>query len=298
MSFTKKNGVSETLITKFSGFPKRDMLKVKGLRRKGISETFDTGDFSGTSNTSQTLPSGWTLGTDSTTVYGRSGVFTQAYDVSNSSSTGTGSYGWRFDYNATGSSGTGPNGGLSGGVNATTGTQSSTTRYIYYEASGNGAGRGYSSTGQGHSFISPQLNFSKAFDDSTLEVQFWFHSYTSGTSSTWNAHEFAVAATTSATDSSSISEAISGSGLTGLGTSGGGLDIDYWTNSTGTTTAKSKRIAGGQHQSSNGEAYRFARVPLNALAGQSSVYLHFVMLNVKYFRADFAIGGIKIIGNV
>jgi len=298
MSFTKKNGISESIITKFTGYLKRDMLKIKGRRRKGISETFDTGDFSGTTLTSQALPSGWTLGTDSTIVYGRSGVFTQTYNVSNSNSTTPGSYNWRFDYNATGSSGTGPNGGLSGGVDATSGTQSSSVRYIFYEASGNGVNRGYSSSGQGHSFISPELNFSKAFDDSTLEVQFWFHSYTSGTNSTWNAHEFAVAATTSATDSSSISEVISGSGLTGIGTSGGGLDIDYWTNSTGTTTAKSKRIQGGQHQSSNGEAYRFARVPLNALAGQSSVYLHFVMLNVKYFRADFAIGGIKIIGNV
>ena len=298
MSFTKKNGIAESLITKFSGFPKRDMLKIKGRRRKGISETFDTGDFSGVSNTSQTLPSGWTVGTDSTVVYGRPGVFSQTIDVAASNSTTVGSSGWRFDYNATGSGGTGPNGGLAGGINATAGTQSSTARYIFYEASGNGAGRGYSSTGQGHNFISPELNFSKAFDDSTLEVQFWFHSYTSGTNSTWNAHEFAVAATTSATDSSSISEVVSGSGLTGIGTSAGGLDIDYWTNSTGSTTAKSKRIQGGQHQSSNSEAYRFARVPLNALAGQSSVYLHFVMLNVKYFRADFAIGGIKIIGNV
>jgi hypothetical protein len=256
----------------------------------GTPTTYLSEDWSTQGYTTQTLPTGWTVGTDTSVVYGVPGVFSQTYDVAPTSSTSVSSAGWKFDYNATGSSGTGPNGGLSGGVDATTGTQSSTNRYAYYESSGT---LGYNATsGKAHALVTPALNFSNALSNNTLKLTFWFHIYSLGTGNSVS-HDFAVAATTSATDSSSISEAVTGSGLTSV--EGGGLDITYWTSDDGTTTSTGNRISGSQ-QTSNSALWRKAEVDLNDLAGESSVYIHFVLGDAKYFRADFALDGIKIVG--
>lgn len=259
----------------------------------GTATTYLSEDWSTQGYTSQTLPTGWTVGTDSSVVYGVPGVFSQTYNVAPTSSTAVSSYGWKFDYNSTGSSGTGPNGGLSGGVDATTGTQSSTNRYAYYESSGGSAGQGYNTTtGQAHALVTPALNFSNALSNNTLKLTFWFHIYSSGTGNSVS-HDFGVSATTSATDSSSISEVVTGSGLTNV--TGGGLDITYWTSDDGSTTSTGKRISGSQ-QTSNAALWRKAEVDLNDLAGESSVYIHFVLGDARYFRADFALDGIKIVG--
>ena len=295
MAISKQTGVAVANIAKRSGRTWSSLASAIGMARSagggsGSATTYLSEDWSTQGYTTQTLPTGWTVGTDSSVVYGVPGVFSQTYDVAPSSSTSVSTAGWKFDYNSTGSSGTGPNGGLSGGVDATTGTQSSTNRYAYYEASGS---LGYNSTaGKAHALVTPELNFSNALSNNTLKLTFWFHIYSSGTG-TSVAHDFGVAATTSATDSSSISEVITGSGLTGV--TGGGLDITYWTNDTGSTTSTGNRISGSQ-QTSNAALWRKAEVDLNDLAGESSVYIHFVLGDVKYFRADFGLDGIKIVG--
>ena len=293
MAIAKQTGVAVANIGKRSGRAWAAINKSKGIQRVaagGTATTYLSEDWSNQGYTTQTLPSGWTVGTDSSVVYGVPGAFSQTYDVAPTTSTAVGTAGWKFDYNATGSSGTGPNGGLSGGVDATTGTQSSTNRYAYYEASGS---LGYNATsGKAHALVTPALNFSNALSNNTLKLTFWFHIYSSGTGNSVS-HDFGVAATTSATDSSSISEVITGSGLTNA--TGGGLDITYWTNDSGTTTSTGNRISGSQ-QTSNAALWRKAEVDLNDLAGESSVYIHFVLGDVKYFRADFALDGIKIVG--
>lgn len=300
MAIAKQTGVAVANIGKRSGRTWTAIGKSMGLARaaqgggagggSGSATTYLSEDWGTGSYTLQTLPTGWTVGNDSHVVYGVPGVFSQTYDVAPSSTSSVGSSGWKFDYNATGSSGTGPNGGLAGGVDATTGTQSSTNRYAYYEASGS---LGYnSSVGKAHALITPQLNFSNALNNNTLKLTFWYHIYSLGTGNSVS-HDFAVAATTSATDSSSISEVITGSGLTS--TTGGGLDITYWTSDDGSTTSTGNRISGSQ-QTSNAALWRKAEVDLNDLAGKSSVYIHFVLGDVRYFRADFALDGIKIVG--
>ena len=303
MAISKQTGIEVRNISKRSGSTWANMGKSMGQAlatggksggsSSGTATTYLTQDWGTGSYTSQSLPTGWTVGTDNHVIFGKSGVYSQSYNVAPSRSNAVSSYGWRFDYNATGSSGTGPNGGLSGGVNATTGTQSSTNRYIFYESSGGRAGQGYlSASGQAHSLISPELDFSNALSNNTLKLTFWFHIYSLGTGNSVS-HDFAIAATTSNTDASEISEAVTGSGLQNVTT--GGLDITRWTNSSGTTTATSNRISGGQ-QTSNTDLWRKAEVDLNDLAGESSVYLHFVLSDVRYFRADFALDGIKIVG--
>jgi hypothetical protein len=302
MAIAKQTGVAVANIGKRSGRQWTNIASSLGLARAaqggggggaGSATTYLSEDWGTGSYTLQTLPSGWTVGTDSYVVFGKPGTYSQTYNVAPSSSTSVSSYGWKFDYNATGSGGTGPNGGLSGGVDATSGTQSSTNRYIYYEASGGGAGQGYNATtGQAHAFVTPELDFSDALSNNTLKLTFWFHIYSSGSGNSVS-HDFAVAATTSATDASEISEVVTGSGLQNV--TSGGLNITRWTDDTGTTTATSNRISGTQ-QTSNTGLWRKAEVDLNDLAGESSVYIHFVLSDVRYFRADFAVDGIKIVG--
>lgn len=295
MSIAKQTGVAVANIAKRSGNAWSALGKSLGraLPAGSTATTYLSEDWGTQTYTTQTLPTGWTVGLDTHVVYARTGVFSQTYDVAPSSSTTVSSAGWKFDYNSTGSGGTGPNGGLSGGVDATTGTQSTTNRYAYYEASGS---LGYNATsGKAHALITPELDFSNALSNDTLKLTFWFHIYSSGSGNSVS-HDFAVAASTSATACGQPTEVITDSGLTGSGPgTTGGLDIEYWTNDTGTTTATSNRISGSQ-QTSNAGLWRKAEVDLNDLAGESSVYLHFVLGDVKYFRADFGLDGIKIVG--
>lgn len=274
MSFSKKNAVPYANIKKFIGRDKTLIRKMHGrLKPTSYTDvTYLAEDWGTQTYTSQTFPTGWTKGNSSHVLWG-----TQTYDV--------GSNGWRFDYNNTGSSGTGPNGGLLGGTGATTGTQSSTNRYCYYEASSTGSNSG----GRGNVLVSPQLNFTNAATNNTLTLTFWFHIY----SSTNDTQDFGIAATSSATNSSSSVEINSGEGFTS--DTGGGLSIEYWTNDTGTLTGTSNRISGSQ-QTSNAGVWRKATVDLNSLAGESSVYLHFMLADVSSFRSDFSIDGISITG--
>lgn len=240
----------------------------------GTATTYLSADFSDQTYTNTTtFPTGWTKATTSHILWG-----SQTYDV--------GSNGWKFDYNNTTSSNTGPNGGLAGGVDATTGTQNSTNRYMFYESSSPAF---VATTGKGSVAITPELDFSNALSNNTLKLTFWFHIY----GVTTQTHDFGIAATTSATNSSSSVEVVSGAGFTSA--TGGGLDITYWTNDTGTTTSTGNRISGAQQSSSSG-LWRKAEVDLNSLAGESSVYIHFMLADVQYFQSDFALDGIKIVG--
>lgn len=277
MSIAKQTGVPVANIAKRSGRAWAALGKSMGRQlpagggsESGTATTYLSVDFSDQSYTNTTtLPTGWAKTPNGTALYGST-----SYTISSSR-------GWRFDYNSTPSGGTGPNGGLSGGVDATTGTQSSTNRYIFYESSSGGNG--------GQAVRTPSLDFSNALANDTLKLTFWFHMYGSNNQN----QTFGVAATSSSTSPSSANETITGSGFTAE--SSGGLDILRWTNDTGTTTSTSNRIAGSQNTGNTG-LWRKAEVDLNGLAGQSSVYLHFMLVGVTYFRSDFALDGIKIVG--
>ena len=156
---------------------------------------------------------------------------------------------------------------------------------MYYESTTPGGGAG----GVGNVVITPELDFSNALSNNTLKLTFWFHMYGAINQN----QDFGIAATTSATNSSSSVEVISGAGFTSA--TGGGLSITYWTNDDGSTTSSGNRISGSQ-QTSNAALWRKAEVDLNSLAGESSVYIHFMLADVTYFQSDFALDGIKIVG--
>ena len=241
----------------------------------GTATTYVSADFSDQTYTNATtLPTGWREMTTSDTVWdSQLQTLTLAGD-------------WRFDYNNTSSGSTGPNGGLAGGVSATTGTQSNTNRYLYIEASATHSGTPWSMS----VITLPSLDFTNSLSNSTLKLTFWFHMYGNNNN---NTQYFGVAATTSQTDASSASEVVTGSGFTSE--NGGGLDITYWTNDTGTTTSTSNRIS-GQQQTSSSALWRKAEVDLNGLAGEATVYLHFMISNVRHFTCDFAVDGVLIEG--
>jgi hypothetical protein len=275
MAIDKKNGISYSAISSLVGKSKALIASAnaRAFTVPATPTTYLSVDFSDQTYTNTTtFPTGWSKGSSSHILWG-----SQTYNV--------GANGWKFDYNATGSSNTGPNGGLSGGVDATTGTQNSTNRYMYYEASSTGGGAG----GVGNVVITPQLNFTNALSNNTLKLTFWYHIY----GVTNQNQDFGIAATTSATNSSSSVEVISGAGFTSA--TGGGLSITYWTNDDGSTTSSGNRISGSQ-QTSNSALWRKAEVDLNSLAGESSVYIHFMLADVTYFQSDFALDGIKIVG--
>ena len=73
---------------------------------------------------------------------------------------------------------------------------------------------------------------------------------------------------------------------------GGGLSMTFWTNDDGTTTSSSNRISGSQ-QTSTFWVWRKFTVDL-VICRESSVYLHFMLVGVTYFRSDFALDGIKV----
>jgi hypothetical protein len=273
------NGVLFENISKFNNTNILDLNSINGTdivyTEQGTLTTYLSVDFSDQTYTDETtLPTGWREMTTNDTVWdSQSQTTTLAGD-------------WQFDYNATTSSNTGPNGGLAGGVSATTGTQSSINRYLYIETSATHTGPPYSMS----VITLPILDFSNSLSNNTLKLTFWFHMF--GTNNN-NTQYFGVAATTSQTDASSTNEVVTGSGFSSE--NGGGLDITYWTADDGSTTTTSNRIS-GQQQTSASALWRKAEVDLNSLAGESTVYLHFMISNVRYFTCDFAVDGVLIEG--
>lgn len=80
---------------------------------------------------------------------------------------------WRCDYNATGSSSTGPDGALNVGGQAGTHSTDTTTKYIYTETSG--------AIGSTQIFVcrTPGINLAQVMSDNTndAELRFWVHGY-------------------------------------------------------------------------------------------------------------------------
>lgn len=280
MAIAKQTGVAVANISKRAGIAWSTIGKSMGQTKSagspppsGTATTYLSVDFSDQTYTNTTInPTGWNeMSTTGTAWSGQTNTRTI----------------WQYDYNNTGSSNTGPNGGLDGGVNATTGTQSNTNRYLYVETSTTQVTAApYNMT----VMTLPVMNFSNSLSNNTLKLTFWFHMF--GTNLSVTQH-FGVAATTSQTDASSTNEVISGSGFTA--TDGGGLNITYWTADDGSTTSTSNRIS-GQQQTSSSALWRKAEVDLNGLAGQSGVYLHFMLSNIRYFTCDFAVDGVLIAG--
>ena len=294
----KINGVAIANVAKFNGRTLASNDKVMGISKPVtdtviFSTTFD--DDTGSSDASTTMPSGWARSSNSywtvypgTTTYG---------------STRTDRF-WLTGYGTTPSSYTGCGGGMDNGVNATSGewTNSSSQRYLYYEAS---VPASSTSTNVRAMVRTGALNFSSF---STITMTFWFHMYGRPNSNTGGGTDrmgkFGIAATTSTTNASNTQEAGSGLGFTS--DDNGGCTMTYWTSHDGSSTASGTRIDGTQQGTGHSTAlattnhWRKATIDLSGAAGESSVYLFFLVVTdaaTSSWGSDVCIENIKIVGS-
>ena len=126
--FSEINGVASANIVNINGVAKADISSIHGLTIPDDPTTlfsieFTSSDgFGNTDGSSATLPEGWAKAdSGNTTVY--SG--TTDSDLSGNQNT----RGWLIGYGGTGSSGTGPGGGMTGGIDASDGIWSIGSTY-------------------------------------------------------------------------------------------------------------------------------------------------------------------------
>ena len=196
------------------------------------------------------------------------------------------------DSSNTGSSATSAGGGLVDSQGNW--DNSSDYRYLFYESSSGGSS---TSTVYRHLVTLPEIDLS---DYTNCRVKFWFHCYGSAFGSDAG---FGVAATTSATSSSSADQAGSGLGFTS--DTAGGADITYIAHGVEVTT---KRIgsAGQVHTSGHNTSLNSNNLWIQAEANidgansESSVYVHlafFTKATTPNYTQDFCVDSIQIIAS-
>jgi len=254
-----------------------------------LSTTFDDDTGSG-DGSAGTVPSGWEKA-DS----GNMTVYTGQTD--SDLSTNQSNMGWVFGDDHTNSSQTGPGGGMDNDLDATTGTWSTASehRYMYLESSSNAASQ---TVHKYHLIRTSAIDLSSYAAGDTIVLKFWFHKY--GASHTEN--HFGIAATTATNDASNASEAGTGLGFTS--DTAGGASITFWTAHDGSTTSTAQRITGQQQTSghttaqANANLWRLAEADLSAAAGQSTVYIYFLVVthdaSVSY-RQDLGIENMQVL---
>ena len=235
-----------------------------------LNEAFD-----GTTNGYSQVPSNWA------TPLGLAGV---VYPGTPKSMLATRK--WTCDAFRTPSSFTGPSSGHDS--TASDGREgSSTSDFMFTETSGQYSKRFLLRT--------PELNFSNTLSNNTLKLTFWFHMYGA------NIGSLGVAATDSATSAGSEAEVVSGSGFTS--DTAGGLTMVYWDDNSddGSSTSSGVRITGEQQTAGHGSTsvdahWRKATIDLNALAGESSVYIWLFAKSSTSWKGDISIDDVKVIG--
>lgn len=252
-----------------------------------LSNTFDEG--SGDGNTTA-LPSGWEKAdSGNMTVYEGQTDSDMAGNQSN--------LGWVFGDDETSSSATGPGGGMDNDLDATTGTWSNATahRYMYVETSNIGAS---SSAHKYHLIRTSAIDLSAYAPGSKIVLKFWFHKF----GSAQDENHLGIAATTATNDASNAYEAGAGLGFTS--DTEGGAYITYWTAHDGSTTDQAYRITGQQQTSGhttaqeNANLWRLAEADISAAAGQSTVYIYFLVVThdeSAQFRQDVAVDNMQVI---
>lgn len=221
-----------------------------------------------------TVPSNWNTDT-SNHIYGSSNT--------------AGQRSWEPESGTTNSSGTGPyrahGGSDSSGAFS---TEPVAHKYMYIETS--------SLYHRNWLLRTPELNFSNAKDNNTLQLTFWFHMHGSAIG------ELMVGTSNSATSANN--------GTIGTGFSAPadhvdrtGMSIEFWDDDSddGSSTSTGIVIEGQQqsegHTATTVAAYwRKATVNLNAVAGESSCYIWFYAKSAGSFRGDICIDTVKVDG--
>ena len=166
-------------------------------------------------------------------------------------------------------------------------------KYMYTEASGQ--------YNKDYLLRTPELDFTNAIDNSTLQLTFWFHMYeNSGVANRMG--ELMVGTSNSAT---SAANGTIGTGFadTADGGSRTGMSITFWDDASddGSSTSTAIVIEGRQqtsgHTTSTSAAYwRKATVDLTSVVGESSCYIWFYAKTGTNYRSDICIDSVKVTG--
>lgn len=271
MSFSKKNGVSSTLIKKYFSVPKRRVRYIKSslLQRESISYSSSTYNFE-----SETTSEGTTTQWSPSSSYN---------DWANGSNAVNGTYwgltsnktvaGWDLGTDTTPSSQTGPNGGATE-PRGVVSTDASSDNYLYTEAS---------SSQNNNCFVVRTPGFKLgdliSYVGNELTLDFWVHAYGS------QQHDLYVYIDTDST--SNHSSAIL---LETFTTSHSG------SNNAGTTTlTKSSDSSTSDFVTYSSSVWRKVQVNIKAYNDtEDTYYIYFVAQNGTGFRADLAIDEISI----
>ena len=269
------NGIAVASISQVNGIIKSGITNVQGFTfpAGGTPTTFLTKQSSWASSSGKTglgfVPTGWQTNTTDT-VYSSTTADRQ----------------WTSDTGGTTpSSTTGPTAGHDS--SASDGREAaSSDDYIYTEAT--------SQFNKRMLLRTPELNFSNALANSTLQLEFWFHMYGSNISTAG----LGVAVTDSATSAGDDTLSLH---FTGDAT--GGATIVFWDDNSddGSSTSSAVRISGQQQTAGHGSTsvnahWRLGAVDLNSVAGQSSVYIWFFGKTGSQFRSDMAIDDVEVVG--
>ena len=287
-------------------------LVVPNTRSLALSTIFET-NFDGISSNAFNLLDGeFVKATNTDTAFGSTNYMGLGSAIN--------THGWKHNVGGTASSNTGPSGHHGAGFNligaVDTGGNVANDAYLLYESStSTSASTTYRNalqtggSGGVRAVRLPALDFSE-FD--TVELTMFVHCFgaafgtsNGGTSLTG----IGVAATTSATSSSSAVEAGSGLGFTSR-TAGGAtfkvMQDNSLTDEDSTHTNQVRIGSQGQIQSAHGDKYRYVTADLSAAAGQSEVYIWLAFFSTinspattaaaAFFRQDAAVDSFQIRG--
>ena len=266
-SVTKINNVARASVDNIHGhtFP------AGGTPTNYLNETFD-----GISEGYGQAPTNWVNNTGQT-VYGST----------------TSNRKWDAEKGTTTSSTTAPS-NAHGGSTTSGDFSNSSGVYMYTEASG--------VYNKDFLLRTPELDFSNSLNNGTLNLTFWFHMYATSTLSS-HMGELMVGVSDSATSAADGSVGTGFSAAADDASSRTGMSIEFWDDASddGSSTTTAIVIEGvqqtlGHTSTAQGAYWRKATVNLNAVAGESSVYIWFYGRTGSSYASDICIDSIRVDG--
>ena len=271
------NGIAVGSISKVNGIAKSGLTNVQGFTfpAGGTPANYLNEDFDGVTEGYGLAPTNWVNNTGQT-VYGST----------------TSNRKWDAEKGTTTSSTSGPS-NAHGGSTTSGAFSNSSGVYMYTEASGQ-----YNK----HCLLrTPELDFSNALANGTLNLTFWFHMYSSS-ATTGYMGQLMIGTSNSAT---SAANGTIGTGFAddAEGASRTGMSIEFWDDASddgsSTTTAiviEERQQTSGHTSTAQAAYWRKATVSLDPVAGESSCYIWFYGKTGNNYRSDICIDSVRVDG--